>query len=263
MAAADTIVSLENIFLKYGGVPILTEICWRIERGCHWALLGANGSGKTSLLKLVTGYEWPDEGTVTVLGERFGNCDLRALRKAIGYVSSALEHQLPGRDTALEVAVSGFEASIGLYRDMNRQELDRAGQALTRVGIAHLAERTYRTLSQGEQQRVLIARALVSEPALLILDEPCAGLDPQAREAFLDDLGRMSSRPDCPTMVLVTHHIEEIGPWISNVLVLKEGRMVAAGPRHEVLTGATLSAAFGGAWRVESIGDRYYLRPMK
>lgn len=254
------IVELNDIHYVRDGQKILSGVTWRIDRGRHWALLGANGSGKTTLLKVITGYEWPTAGDVSVLGQRFGDCDLRELRKAIGWVSSAMLHEFPAHSISLDVAASGLDASIGLYRDLNDAEWAAAREALARVGVEHVARRPYRLLSQGEQQRVLIARALVCRPTLLILDEPCAGLDPVARESFLDDLDRLCRRPEAPTMIMVTHHIEEIGPWIHDVLVIRDGRPLVAGPKHDVLRSEILARAFNGPCHVERIEDRYYLR---
>ncbi len=256
----SVVVELRNIECVRGGSCLLSSISWRIQRGEHTAILGANGAGKTSLLKIVTGYEWPTQGEVRVLGRHFGECDLRELRRHIGWVSSSLEHQLPMNDTGLEVAVSGFDASIGLYREVSAAERESARRVLAQLGIPHLADRPYRLLSQGEQQRVLIARSLVSEPVLLILDEPCAGLDPAARERFLADLARLARRPEAPTLVLVTHHIDEIRDWIAQVMILKAGRMLVCGTAREVLRSETVSEAFGHPFIVEMSGGRYCLR---
>jgi iron complex transport system ATP-binding protein len=256
----STVVELRSVEFVRNANRILSGVSWRIERGQHTAILGANGSGKTSLLKIVTGYEWPTEGDVWVLGRHFGECDIREMRKHIGWVSSSLEHQLPGNDTVMEVAISGFDASIGLYREATPVERAAALQELTHLGIERLAERPYRLLSQGEQQRVLIARALVCRPALLILDEPCAGLDPAAREHFLADLGHLARRTDAPTLTLVTHHIDEIRDWIAQVLILKSGRILAHGPARETLRSEVVSNAFDHPFVVESLNDRYYLR---
>lgn len=253
-------VELRDITYIREGQTILSGVSWRIERGQHWTLLGANGSGKTTLLKVITGYEWPSSGEVSVLGQHFGECDLRALRKAVGWVSSAVLHQFPVHNTALDVVASGLDASIGLYRDFAPAEWAAAEAALARVGAGAVAGRAYRLLSQGEQQRVLIARGLVNRPALLILDEPCAGLDPAAREHFLSDLNALTQPADAPTTILVTHHIEEIGPWVSDVLVLRAGRMLAAGRKEDVLRAAVLAEAFGGPCRVDCLNGRYYLR---
>jgi len=254
------IVELRDITYIREGQTILSGVSWRIEPRQHWALLGANGSGKTTLLKVITGYEWPSAGEVAVLGQRFGECDLRALRKLVGWVSSAVLHQFPLHNTARDVVASGLDASIGLYRDFTDAEWAAAEAALTRVGATAVTGRAYRLLSQGEQQRVLIARALVNRPALLILDEPCAGLDPAARERFLEDLEGLTRPADAPTTILVTHHIEEIGPWVSDVLVLRGGRMLAVGAREAVLRAEVLAEAFEGVCRVEAVDGRYYLR---
>ncbi len=257
-------IRLQNVDFRRGERAILSEITWTVRAGEHWALLGANGSGKTTLLKIINGYEWPTEGAVQVLGEDFGQCSIPALRKRIGYASSALAGQLTGwlsgRDTALSIVVSGIEASIGLYRDFTEAELEQGRRALAKVGAANIADQRYSLLSQGEQQRTLIARALVTDPGLLVLDEPCAGLDPAARDTFLADLGRMAKRPDSPTLILVTHHIEEIGPWIDRVLVLKAGRVLARGTRGEVLKSSTLADGFGFRCDVSRQGGHYYLR---
>lgn len=253
------IVELDNVTLYRGDTCILSNVSWRIERGERWALLGANGSGKTTLLKVVTGYEWPSEGTVSVLGERYGRCSLPELRRSIGWVSMALEQRLPPRDRALEVAASGFHASMGLYREIAGWQWDRAREMLRQVGADAIADRAFGLLSQGEQQRVLIARALVNEPALLILDEPCAGLDPVAREAFLEDVRRLADGRDAPTIILVTHHVEEIGPGVGHTLALREGRVVGQGPTPTILTSRTMSAVFGRPCRVRRGRDRYAL----
>lgn len=254
------VVELHEISFVRDDTSILDRVSWRIERGQHWALLGANGSGKTTLLKIITGYEWPSTGSVSVLGKHFGEYDLRELRKTIGWVSSSLEHRLPPQDTSLEVVASGYDASLGLYRDPSDAEWQWAEEMLHRIGADAFARRRYGLLSQGEQQRVLIARALVNRPALLILDEPCAGLDPAARELFLNDLQRLASTNDSPTMVMVTHHVEEIAAWIDRVLVLKGGCVLASGPTAEILTDAVLSEAFCCTCRVERVTGRYHLR---
>jgi len=243
------------------GVEILRGVEWTIESGQHWAVLGPNGSGKTSLARILGAYEWPSEGAVEVLGARFGRTDLRELRKKIGLVSSALEPRFPDADDARSIVLSGLEASIGKNRSFTRVEEARALSALEALSAAHLGSRPFGVLSQGERQRVLIARALVPAPRLLVLDEPCEGLDPVARERFLEDLARMCAMGEAPTIVLVTHHLEEIPPFVSHALLLAGGKTVAAGRVDEVLTDANLTRAFGVACevRVEDAG-RYGLR---
>lgn len=239
---------------------ILSDVNWRIEPNQHFALLGANGSGKTTLLKLICGYEWPTFGSIQVLGSRFGACDVRRLRKLIGWVSSVMCHQLPGHDTAQQVVASGLEASVGLYRTFSAEELERARRLLAHLGAEAIAEQRYNTLSQGEQQKTLIARALVSDPKLLILDEPCIGLDPASRERFLQDMDGFAARAESPTMILVTHHIEEIRPWVQQVLMLKDGCVLAQGRPDEVICSRTMGELFKCQCRVGKGENGYWLR---
>lgn len=254
------VIELRDIVFQRQGRRILDGISWNIVQGQHWALLGANGSGKTTLLKILTGYEWASEGTVGVLGRRYGQCDLRELRKTIGWVSLALEYRIPRRDTALETVASGLDASLGVYRSFEPHEWDQARAALDHVNGLAFAGQSFETLSQGEQQRALIARALVNRPALLVLDEPCAGLDPAARASFLADLENLAQRPDATTIVFVTHHIEEIGPWVSHVHALKDGRTLAQAPIAQVLTTAILSDALSYDCEVLREDGHYRLR---
>jgi iron complex transport system ATP-binding protein len=256
---SKSIIALRNVWMTRNSKTILRDISISVDEGEHWALLGANGSGKTSLLKIVTGYEWPTSGEVEVLGSRYGECNLPELRKHIGWVSSSLEHQLPGEDSALEIAMSGVDASMGLYREFGQEERTRAMQCLERLGVGHLQGQRYARLSQGEQQRVLIARAMASEPALLVLDEPCAGLDPAARQSFLRDLRVFAENRAAPSCIFVTHHIEEIGPWIDNAMVLKDGAVLSLGNVGSVLTSSVLSTAFGTPCSVYKENGMYRL----
>jgi iron complex transport system ATP-binding protein len=242
-------------------VEILHGIEWTIEAGQHWAVLGPNGSGQTSLSRILGAYEWPTEGSVEVLGDKFGRTDLRELRKKIGMVSSALEPRFPHGEDARSIVLSGLEASIGRNRTFTREEHVRAFRALEALSAAYLDGRSFGVLSQGERQRVLIARALVHSPPLLLLDEPCEGLDPVARERFLEDLARLSTAPQAPAMVIVTHHLEEIRPFVSHALLLSGGQVVAAGRVDQVLTDTYLTRAYGVPCevRVDAPG-RYALR---
>ena len=180
-----------------------------------------------------------------VLGEKFGRFDLRELRKRIGLVCAALEPRFPEWDEARFIVLSGLDAAIGRSRKFSVEEERRALAALEAVAAGHIACRPFGALSQGERQRVLIARAFLPAPPLLVLDEPCEGLDPLARERLLEDLARFAARPDAPTMVLVTHHLEEIAPFVSHALLLANGAVVAGGRVEEVVTDAHLSRAFG------------------
>lgn len=256
----EPVVELEGICFCRKDRTILSDVSWTIEAGAHWAMLGANGSGKTSLLKILTGYAWPTFGSVRVLGERFGACDVPRLRKVIGWVSSAMTQRLPAQDTSIEVVASGLDASIGLYRQIADDERDKSMAVLTELGAESVAEQKYGTLSQGEMQKVLIARAMVCEPKLLILDEPCIGLDPAMRERFLKDLAVLAKADNTPTIILVTHHVEEIDPWIQNVLLLKGGRVLAAGVPDEIITSRHMSELFDYPCSVFRQGAEFLLR---
>lgn len=238
---------------------ILESVNWRVDRGQHWVIVGANGSGKTSLLSALTGYLAPTAGTICVLGETYGRADWRELRTHIGLVSSAIRQMMPGHESALSAVASGRRAMIGMWGEVGEAEMRRAREILAEVEAEYLADRPWRFLSQGERQRVLIGRALMADPQLLVLDEPCAGLDPVAREHFLAFLERLLARPAAPTLVLVTHHVEEIIPGFSHVLVLRAGRVLATGPRRDVMTSATLSRAFDAQVRLRESAGRYSL----
>ncbi|MBL7214494.1 MAG: ABC transporter ATP-binding protein [Phycisphaerae bacterium] len=256
----QAVVELEDICFCRKERTILSNVSWTIEAGAHWALLGANGSGKTSLLKILTGYAWPTFGTVRVLGERFGACDIPRLRKVIGWVSSAMTQRLPAQDAAIDVVASGLDASVGLYRHVTEAERVKSLAVLEQLRAETVAEQRYDTLSQGEMQKVLIARALVCEPKLLILDEPCIGLDPAARQRFMNDLADLAGRKNSPTMILVTHHIEEIDPWIQNVLLLKDGKVLASGTPDEMITNRQMSKLFDYSCSVFRQGAEFLLR---
>jgi iron complex transport system ATP-binding protein len=240
---------------------ILESIDWRVERGEHWAILGANGSGKTSLLRALTGYLPPTAGEIRVLGETYGRFDWRDLRTRIGLVSSSVHQMMETNDgeTALKAVISGRYAQIGYWGEIRPGDRRAAAAILRRIEARALRDRPWRFLSQGERQRVLIGRALMASPKLMILDEPCAGLDPVAREHFLQFLRRLARTRGAPTMVLVTHHVEEIVAMFSHVLVLKSGRVLAAGPRGRVLTSATLSSAFQAPVHLTRERGRYSL----
>ncbi|HUY28607.1 MAG TPA: ABC transporter ATP-binding protein [Candidatus Binataceae bacterium] len=252
------VIELKDLVVERDA-PILRGIDWRVERGQHWAILGANGSGKTSMLRALTGYLPPTRGSIRVLGETFGRADWRELRTRIGMVSSSINALMPEGETAIAAVISGKFAMIGYWGEVAARDRKAAAAILRRVEAGALAERPWQYLSQGERQRVLIGRALMAAPKLLILDEPCAGLDPVAREHFLQFVERMARRRGAPAMVLVTHHVEEIVPAFTHVIVLRRGRVLAAGERARVLTSRTLSAAFGAAVRLRRRAGRYAL----
>lgn len=238
-------------------VSILQDVSWRVEAGRHCVILGANGSGKTSLLGVLTAYLTPSAGEIHLFGKRYGQHDWRELRKSVGLVGSALRAMLRFDEPALHAVLSGKDAMVNYWGEISEAERRQARQLLRQVDCGALEDRAWGLLSQGEQQRVLIARALMAKPRLLILDEPCAGLDMAAREHFLAFLGKLGSKPAGPTLILVTHHVEEIAPIFRDVLILKDGRVLASGPTEKALTAKGLSEAFGCAIRLKRSGGRY------
>ncbi|HVS54190.1 MAG TPA: ATP-binding cassette domain-containing protein [Opitutaceae bacterium] len=254
------LLELSGLRIARGRTAILRGVDWRVARGEHWAILGANGSGKTTLLKALTGYMPPTAGEISLLGRRYGACDWRELRLEIGVVTSAFAAAIPPAEVALDTVVSGKFAQLDLWHAGTRADRAAARRQLRAVRLGYLAAREWAYLSQGERQRVLIARALMARPRLLILDEPCAGLDPVAREQFLRFLSRLARKKNSPALVLVTHHVEEIAPVFTHALLLRAGRVVAAGPRRRVLTSALLSATFGAPLALVRRGDRLSLR---
>ena len=243
MKPVKPVLQVANLRIERGGTVILRDVDWRVERGEHWVILGANGSGKTSLLSALTGYLMPTSGEISVLGEIYGESDWRELRKQIGLVSSSIRQMMSDTETALETVASGKTAMIDFWGRLSRTDKIAARRLLKQIECEYLADREWRVLSQGERQRVLIGRALMAKPRVLILDEPCAGLDPAAREHFLQFLQRLGAQKNSPTLVLVTHHVEEIMPVFSHALVLKNGAVLAAGEKSTVLTTGNLAAA--------------------
>src|SRR6185295_1247281 len=259
MRFSSLVLEISGLSIRRGRTTILDKVSWRVERGQHWAILGANGSGKTSLLSALTGYFMPSAGEIALLGHRYGKTDWRELRKRVGMVSSAVRQMMADDEPALETVVSGKYAMIDYWGRMTRADRRRAQLLLQQVECAYLADRPWGVLSQGERQRILIGRALMPKPQLLILDEPCAGLDPAAREHFLQFLQRLGRTKHAPTLVLVTHHVEEIMPVFSHVLILKGGRVVAAGPKKISLNERILSYALSCRLRLSRTGGRYFL----
>ena len=258
IADTSSMLELTNVSLLRGDRVILKDLTWHVRRGEHWAVVGANGSGKTMMLKIATGYLWPSQGTVSVLGKRFGTIDLRELRTKIGWISAALRDLIPPRDSAFDVVLSGRFASLGLWNPVDRDDKTRATELLSIFDCDSLAAQSFRSLSQGEQQKILIARALLPTPRLLILDEPCSGLDLSAREQLLQTVQQVGSQPDGPTLIFVTHHIDEIIPVFTHALIMQGGRILAQGVKERVLTTPTLSHAFGVSVNIVKNNGRYY-----
>jgi len=256
------ILDVSNLRIERGQTVILDNVSWRVAHGQHWVILGPNGCGKTSLLRSITGWFPPTDGDVSVLGHAYGECDWRDLRLQIGIVTSALQTSIPPAEPAVETVVSGKYAQLDLWKKGTRADKAAALKLLRFIDAEHLARREWVYLSQGERQRVLIARALMAKPRLLILDEPCSGLDPVAREhflAFIEKLAR-ARRRESPALVLVTHHVEEITPAFTHALMLCGGRALAQGPIAAALTSRTLTRAFGVPMRLVRKGGRCELR---
>ncbi len=255
------IIDVRGLTVRRAGRTILGPLDWQVADGERWVILGANGSGKTTLVSAVGLTLWPTSGTVEVLGERYGRVDSRELRRRIGAAGSAVELELRDTLPAVDLVMSAINAATEPwwheYTDDDRQ---RARDVLGRLGLAAAADQPFGTLSAGERRRVSIARALVPDPDLLILDEPAASLDLAARETLLADLARLAAEPRPAAIVLVSHHVEEIPPGFDRALVLAAGRVVAAGPIETVVTSEILSEAFGMPLRVDHEDGRIWAR---
>ncbi|MFS0654188.1 ABC transporter ATP-binding protein [Bacillus sp. 179-C3.3 HS] len=239
-------LDLKDVSLKRNGNWLLRHINWQVNQQEHWVLYGLNGAGKTALLNMLCSYYFPTSGEMTVLGHVFGKGVLgETLRKKIGLISAGLEKKLHREDHAFEIVLSGAFASIGLYETPTDDMREKAIDLLKAFGLFQYANRTYDTLSQGEKQKVLIARALMNEPELLILDEPVTGLDFLAREQVLETISMIASKPDTPTLLYTTHHAEEILPIFQHTLLLKEGEVFLKGKTKQMMTSSTLSSFFG------------------
>lgn len=258
---ADPVLELEDIRLIRDGRAILDGVNWSVRPGQRWIVLGRNGCGKTTLLRIASLYLHPSSGSVRVLGETLGHTDVRRLRTRIGVASAAfadtLRADLVARDIVMTAKFGALEPWWHTYGDEDRA---RATEMLERMGVGALADRAFATLSSGERQRVQLARTLMTDPALLLLDEPTAGLDLGGREELVAALADLAARVDAPPVVLVTHHVEEIPPGFTHVLLLKEGRALASGPLAEVLTEAQLEACYDLPLRLTREGDRWTAR---
>jgi len=238
------IIDIKNVSCILGNKYILRDINWTVRQGEHWAVIGLNGSGKTTLLKMINGYVFPSTGTMTVLEKKFGSYDWRQLRREIGFISSALQESFYLNETAMEIVLSGMFSTIGLYDRPKKKDIEKALSLLRQLDCAHTAKQPYAELSQGEKQKVLIARALISSPKLLIMDEPCAGLDIFSREHLLSSIENLGRSADAPSILYVSHHIEEILPLFTHTLLLRRGEIHSSGRTGQILTKSNLSSFF-------------------
>ena len=260
-ADEDLLIDFAKITLRRNGRLLVGPVTWSVELDERWVVVGPNGAGKTSLLRIAAAMEHPSSGTAYVLGERLGRVDMSELRARIGLSSAALAQRVPDDEIVRDLVVSAGYSVLGRWRERyDDVDYERALDMLESVGGEHLADRTYGTLSEGERKRVLIARSLMTDPELLLLDEPAAGLDLGGREELVARLSDLALDPDAPAMVLVTHHVEEIPPGFSHCLILSEGAVVAAGLLTDVLTAENLSTAFGQSIALDIIDGRYFAR---
>jgi iron complex transport system ATP-binding protein len=257
----SVVVELAEVSVRRGDATLLDEVSWTVRDDERWVVLGPNGAGKTTLLQLVAATIHPTSGVAGVLGEVLGAVDVFELRPRIGWMSAAIGDRIPRAERVGDVVVSAAYAVLGRWREQyDSGDHARAAELLDQLGSGHLSERTFGTLSEGERKRVQVARALMTDPELLLLDEPAAGLDLGAREDLMGILSALAASADSPALVLVSHHVEEIPPGFTHALLLRDGAVVAAGPIEQTLSAAALGETFGVALEVDRHGDRWSAR---
>jgi iron complex transport system ATP-binding protein len=256
---SDPIVRLDHVSFIRNSNRILHDIGLCIDHGQHWAIIGQNGSGKTSLISIINGYHQPSQGKACVLGRKFGSSDLRELRLHIGECSSEIRNMIHQWESVRDIVISGKFASIGLYETPSAKDNEHACVLIDIFGLSGMSDRRFSTLSDGEKQKTLLARALMPEPELLLLDEPCSGLDIKAREELLTAVQKMAVMEGGPTLIYITHHIEEILPSITHVLALRKGKVIASGEREEILTNEVLSNTFEVPVELHKTGGRLWV----
>jgi iron complex transport system ATP-binding protein len=255
------VLEFADVTVRRGQAVLLESINWTVEEDERWVVLGPNGAGKTTLLQVASAQVHPTSGVVGILEEVLGTVDVFELRPRIGLTSAALAERIPRGERVHDVVVSASYGVVGRWReDYDNLDHDRAIELLREMGVKHLADRTFGTLSEGERKRVQIARALMADPELLLLDEPAAGLDLGGREDLVSTLSVLANDPDSPATVLVSHHVEEVPPGFSHALLLREGRVVTSGLLDDVLTEENLSATFGMPLVLHSADGRWSAR---
>lgn len=255
----DAVLHLWEVTVRRGAAVLLDAVSLQVMVDERWVILGPNGAGKSTLMAVAAAQMHPTSGRAHVLGERLGAVNVADLRPRIGLSTAALASRVPARETARDVVVSAGYGVLGRWRERyDEMDFDRADQLMAAMGVAELAQRRFGVLSEGERKRVLAARALMTDPEMLLLDEPAAGLDLAGREDLLARLSALALDPMAPATVLVTHHVEEIPPDFSHVLMLRGGRAVAAGPIEQTLTEESLSETFGTALSLQARRGRYF-----
>ncbi|GAA3823165.1 ABC transporter ATP-binding protein [Cellulomonas soli] len=258
------VLDLQAVTIRRGATTILDELSWTVREGERWVVLGRNGAGKTTMLQVASGRMHPTHGTAALLGETLGRVDVFELRPRIGLSSAALADRIPSGETVRDVVLTAAYGVTGRWREGYEQvDEQRAADLLEAFGVAHLADRYFGTLSEGERKRVQIARSLMADPELLLLDEPAAGLDLGGREELVSALAELAGDPRSPVLVLVTHHVEEIPPGFTHLLLLRGGRAFASGPIDEVLTQENLSGAFDMDLTVDHVAGRWSARAVR
>jgi len=252
---------MTDVHRRIDGVDIIRGIDWEISRDQRWVVLGPNGSGKTTLARMAALRLHPTSGTLTVLGHELGKTDIRPLLPKIGYASASLADQLRPQIAAVDVVMTAKNGALEpWWHDYSDADRSAARHALARVGADALADQHFGSCSSGERQRILIARALMTDPALLLLDEPTAALDLRGREEFVQTLERLAAEPDAPAMALITHHVDEIPPSFDHALLVRDGRVLASGPIESTLTDELLSETFDLALQIRREGSRWSAR---
>lgn len=250
-------IRLDNIHFIRGERTILDDVNLHMKQGENWVVLGKNGSGKTTVLELITGYQFPSSGKVRVLGQPYGEIDLRMVRNKIGYISQSLMEKLTMRDPVWEVVATGEYGFLRFYQDIPDEVKMKAIEKLKQVRLPHVAEQPLGSLSQGERKKIMLARALMTDPSVLILDEPCSGLDLFEREQLLEDIQELGKTGIL--MVYVTHHIEEIVPVFTHIALMDQGKIVAQGEKKQVLTAQLLRDAYQVPVEIDWIKDRPWI----
>ncbi|GAA3729298.1 iron complex transport system ATP-binding protein [Spinactinospora alkalitolerans] len=255
------VLRMDGVGVRRGSAELLRDVDWAVEAEDRWVIVGPNGAGKTTLLRIAAAQLFPTRGTVEILDERLGAVDVFELRPLIGFASAAVINQVPDSEKVADLVISASYGFLGRWREeYGAPDHDRARALLAQWGAAHLAERRFGTLSEGERKRVQIARSVMADPELLLLDEPAAGLDLGGREDLVGRLSALATDADSPALVLVTHHVEEIPPGFTHGLLMREGRVIGAGPLERVMTADLLSETFGLPLKVERDDDRWYAR---
>jgi len=255
------VLELAGVTVRRGSSTLLDSVDWTVREDQRWVVLGPNGAGKTTLLQVASAQMHPTAGVAGILDEVLGTVDVFELRPRIGLTSASLAERIPRSERVRDVVVSASYGVVGRWREAyDALDHERAAELLVEVGVAHLADRTFGTLSEGERKRVQVARALMTDPELLLLDEPAAGLDLGGREDLVNTLSVLAADPASPATVLVSHHVEEIPPGFTHALLLREGRVVAEGPVDDVVTEEHLSETFGMPLVLQRDGGRFSAR---